>query len=358
MLIRETVLSVCVVAGLAAPAGFAQAAQAPQAQAAQPAQPAQPAQTKQETKDAIKQGLKDGVKESIRDDVRESIKAANGQLIAQIKQQTAQLKNQVAQVKQQTQQAAATAVAIARGGSYLGIAIQEIDSDRSKALRLREEAGVEVTRVEKDSPAEKAGVMVGDTVLQYNGQRVEGIEQFSRMVRETPVGRDVKLDLWRNGAAQTVTAKIAARTGGLIGNNFVFNGPDLVLPDIPGTLMTLRTSMLGVEAESLTGQLAQFFGVKEGVLVRSVVANSAAEKGGIKAGDVITSVDNAAVRTPAELTTHIRGARGKTVPVVVMRDHKETTLNVMIADAPGGGGANRVRVRTAGARVIDDGELF
>ena len=64
------------------------------------------------------------------------------------------------------------------GGSFLGVGLKEIDSDRAKELKLREESGVEITRVEENSPAAKAGLKVGDAVLQYNGQRVEGIEQF------------------------------------------------------------------------------------------------------------------------------------------------------------------------------------
>src|SRR5262249_42558508 len=80
-----------------------------------------------------------------------------------------------------------TAVVVGRGGpSFLGVGIQEVDADRAKALRLREEAGVEVTRVDPDSPAEKAGLKEGDVITEYNGQKVEGLEQFSRMVRETP----------------------------------------------------------------------------------------------------------------------------------------------------------------------------
>ena len=103
-----------------------------------------------------------------------------------------------------------TRVAAGPGSSYIGVMMQEIDSDRAKALKLHEEAGVEVTRVDPDSPAEKAGLKTGDAILQYNSQRVEGIEQFSRMVHETPVGRDVKLDIVRKGTPQTVIVKVGS----------------------------------------------------------------------------------------------------------------------------------------------------
>src|SRR5579864_3796244 len=73
-------------------------------------------------------------------------------------------------------------------GSFLGVGIQEIDSNRAKELKLPEEAGVEVTRIAPNSPAEKAGIRTGDVVTQYNGQSVSGMDQFSRLVRETPVG--------------------------------------------------------------------------------------------------------------------------------------------------------------------------
>ena len=61
------------------------------------------------------------------------------------------------------------------------------------------------TRVEEDSPAEKAGLKKGDIVLEYNGQRVEGTEQFIRFVRETPPGRAVRLTIWRSSAIQMVS---------------------------------------------------------------------------------------------------------------------------------------------------------
>src|SRR6478736_5204357 len=87
-------------------------------------------------------------------------------------------------------QAPVVRMAPGSGTSYLGVNLREIDSERAKQLKLREEAGVELTRIEEDSPAARAGLKVGDAVLAYNGQRVEGIEQFSRFVRETPPGRE------------------------------------------------------------------------------------------------------------------------------------------------------------------------
>ena len=79
------------------------------------------------------------------------------------------------------------------GGSYIGVMMQEVDGERAKALKLGEVTGVEITLVEPDGPAEKAGLKVGDVVLRFNGQRVEGNEQFSRLVRETPAGHEVKV---------------------------------------------------------------------------------------------------------------------------------------------------------------------
>src|SRR5579871_2928968 len=99
----------------------------------------------------------------------------------------------------------------AGGQTYLGVNIAEVNADRARELKLKEPYGVEITRVEEASPADKAGLKSGDVVLEYNGQRVEGMEQFGRMVRETPAGREVKLLISRNGATQSITATVQTR---------------------------------------------------------------------------------------------------------------------------------------------------
>jgi serine protease Do len=223
-------------------------------------------------------------------------------------------------------------ITISPPGSYLGIGIQEITAERAKALKLRDEAGVEVTRVAPDSPADKAGLKEGDVVLQYNGMKVEGLEQLSRLVRETPVGREAKLDIFRNGTPLTIMARVGEHPA-LPGMS---DGFSFHMPDVPRTIQGLRSPMLGVEAESIEGQLAQFFGVNEGVLVRTVMKGSPAEKAGVKAGDVIVRVDEAKVTTPPEISAHLRAARGKPVPVAIMREHKEMSLTVDAEPRPGG----------------------
>lgn len=240
-------------------------------------------------------------------------------------------------------------------GSYLGVGVADIDADRAKALKLPEPRGVEVTTVAEDSPAAKAGIKDGDVVLEYNGQAVESYEQFQRLVRETPPGRAVKIVISREGKRQTVTASVGRRQDygfamdprfqadmqkfqqemqkfgdemSVWGRNF-----ERQMQDRPRGLVTLRSGYLGVETESLNPQLAEYFGVKQGVLVRSVAKDSAAEKAGIKAGDVITKINDMDVARPSDITREIRSLQtNKTVPVTLYRNRQQMTVTVTVPE--------------------------
>lgn len=253
------------------------------------------------------------------------------------------------------------------GGSFLGIAVSEVDSERAKALNLREEYGVEITRVEDESPAAKAGLKIGDVVLEYNGQRVEGIDQFMRLVHETPPGREVKLSVSRNGSAQTILVKTASRKAwavksGDMMKSFEFPNiviPDIQIPDVPKAYMSWRSSMLGIEAESIDSQLAQYFGVKEGVLVRSVIKGSAAEKAGLKAGDVITRVDGNNVSNPREISSAIRAARAKkNTTLTLVRERKEMAVAVTLEEQGDPDHASRQPTSTKRAVTVHTGPRY
>jgi serine protease Do len=100
----------------------------------------------------------------------------------------------------------------------------------------------------------------------------------------------------------------------------------------------MQNPMLGIEGESLSQQeqLAEFFGVQDGVLVRSVRKGSAAEKAGLKAGDVITKVDDTKVGSTGEITRALRALKSKkTFNLTITRNKKEMPLPVTIETASG-----------------------
>jgi serine protease Do len=240
---------------------------------------------------------------------------------------------------------------IMHGGTYLGVGVMDIDSARAQTLKLKEPRGAEVTRVDQGTPADKAGIKSGDVILEYNGQQVEGTEELQRLVRETPPGRQVKIGVWRNGAPLTVTATVEENKGmsSSTGNwpplasgdwppQIPGNWPPMPqMPsiDIPRMITAFQTTALGVECEALpaNSQLADFFGVKDGLLVRSVSHNSAAEKAGIKAGDVIVKAGDTHVATMRDLTAAVHIARPKgSLPLTVVRNRHEMPLTAALPD--------------------------
>ena len=230
--------------------------------------------------------------------------------------------------------------------SYLGVNVLEVDSEIAKALGLKGERGVQITLLDPESPASRAGLLVRDVILEFNGEKVTSTAQFVRMVSETPVGRKIPLGVYRKGAMMNLTAQIGARPEQQFSLIVPFGmapptpptpptpplppSVDYSLPDIPSGLLGWQSSSLGYMSEQVDGQLAEFFGVKEGVLVRSVVAKSPAEQAGLKAGDVIIKADGTAVRSPREITAMLRRQRDKKkLSLTVVRSHKELTLELI-----------------------------
>src|SRR5271169_6646377 len=95
--------------------------------------------------------------------------------------------------------------------SYLGVDISDVTTERLSALKLKEEKGVEVTMVDQDAPAGKAGIKVHDVILSMNGTGVESKTQLQRMIHETPPGRLVTLGLSRDGQPMTIKVQLADR---------------------------------------------------------------------------------------------------------------------------------------------------
>jgi serine protease Do len=237
------------------------------------------------------------------------------------------------------------------GGSYLGVHIIELDEARARALQMPSAYGVEITSVAKGSPAEEGGIQGGDVIVEFRHEKVAGVEHFMRLVRETPIGREVPVIVWRNNGQTTLTAKIGERKptqftfrlGCEPGEDCEKPGADFRMPtfNVEVPRLVLRRQVLGAELEPLEDQLAKHFGVEEGVLVRSVDSNSPAGRGGLQAGDVITSAAGETIRTPRQFRSVIRSADSDTVKVEVVRNREKKILQ-MESDSP-----SRQRLRGA-----------
>src|SRR6266849_1862203 len=228
------------------------------------------------------------------------------------------------------------------GGSYLGVDTRDVRADRLAALKLKEEHGVEVTMVDQDAPAGKAGIKEHDVILSLNGTEVESVEQLRRMIRETPPGRVVTLGISRDGQPMTIKAQLADRKKTLAFGpkvkDFKFVMPPMPpMPDIDvpvSIVMVHSATRSGLMVENLTPQLGDFFGAKngQGVLVRSVEKGSRAEKAGFRAGDVIVRVNGEAINDAGDFTHALHGRKDNTVSVSIIRDKKEQTLTLTLPE--------------------------
>lgn len=233
----------------------------------------------------------------------------------------------------------------AAGRSYLGVDIRDVSRDRVAALKLKDERGVEVTMVDQDAPAGKAGIRDHDVILEFNGTAVESEEQLRRLIRETPAGRTVTLGISRDGNPLKINVELADYNKLAAKNHGVMVAPLPPMPempemrefgnriDVPGGVYVIRntSAVLGVQTENLTSQLGDFFGVKngEGVLVRSVEKNSPAEKSGLKAGDVIVRIGDEKLSDRSDLTRLMRKYRtGGKLTLVVVRDKHEQNFTL------------------------------
>lgn len=223
--------------------------------------------------------------------------------------------------------------------SYLGIDVRDVTPDSAKQLKLREERGAEIVMVDQDAPAGKAGFKEHDVILDFDGQKVEGVQQLRRMIHETPPGRTVTIGYSRDGKLNSAKVQLADRSQAM-GKSWSM--PAVTVPDInvqmphievPAIqITTMSRSRAGLLVSNLTPQLGEYFGCKngEGVLVQSVEKGSPAEVAGFKAGDVIVKVDDQHITDLSDWRSALRARKSGKLNVGIIRDHKDQTLTLTL----------------------------
>jgi serine protease Do len=229
------------------------------------------------------------------------------------------------------------------GGPRLGVSLDD-----------GAERGAVVTDVREGSAAEKAGIRKDDVIVRFAGEDVRSAAQMVRLVRETPAGRAVEVEIVRDGASQRLSVTLARADDHLMSfgpGEFRFEMPEIELPEFempvppappappmiagggPGNHFFFRRlgggRRLGIAFQEMGEQLARYFKVEGGVLVTDVTEDSPADKAGVKAGDVIVSLAGTAVKDGRDLHEALDGASG-TVTLGVRREGRPADLSVAL----------------------------
>lgn len=238
------------------------------------------------------------------------------------------------------------------GGPQLGVRVRDVDEADVRRDGLTELAGVVVEEVNSDGAAADAGIRAGDVIMSFDGERVRSARHFGRLVDETPDRRQVEILVLRGGERMTIDVTPEPSPATRLYNfepelrGFRYDVPNISVPEIrtpdfdlspltairPGVetiYALLGRGRLGVSVQALTDQLAEFFGVEDGLLVTSVDDDTPAHTAGIRAGDIITKIDGRVVDDANDLRRFLDSAEGDT-SVTVMRDGREQTLTANI----------------------------
>jgi serine protease Do len=234
---------------------------------------------------------------------------------------------------------------LALGRGRLGVTVRDVNDDDVKKGGLGGSRGVVIEQVSDESAAQQAGLKAGDIVVEFDGERVRSVQQFTRLVQETPAGRSVPAVVVRDGQKTTLTVQPRDSWAG-----FRDDLTSMLRYEVPSRVVTPRTPVaprapvavpapmpftfslrggttIGLTVSDMSDQLGEYFGAKDGALVTSVTDSSAAARAGVKAGDVITAINGQEIKVPSDVRRATqRLASGAEFTIDVLRDKKKLTL--------------------------------
>lgn len=198
---------------------------------------------------------------------------------------------------------------VSRG--WLGVLIQDVTRDLAESFGMSRPSGALIAQVMPDSPADKAGLQVGDIVIAYENEDVETSAALPPLVGRSRIGEKVQLKIIRDGKPRQV---------------------DVTLEELPEQDQAAATEhgrrapktsqdLLGITVDELTEERQRALGIEtEGVLVVEV-RDGPGREAGLMQGDIIRTIDGKSVGTPAELNQLVRSLpAGKSVPLLIVRN--------------------------------------
>ena len=197
---------------------------------------------------------------------------------------------------------------VSRG--WLGVLIQEVTRDLAESFGMENPRGALVAKVLEDSPAEDAGLQVGDVIIEFNGKKVMRSSSLPPLVGRSAVGKDAQVTIIRNRSRELIKVRIAELPATMTRASFTPEEDD----------KPLEKSALGMNVIELSETAQKKLRVRSGVEVIEVDESGSARDAGIQKGDVITMIDNIAVDSVDDfdaITDDLKA--GKSVALLVQR---------------------------------------
>lgn len=218
--------------------------------------------------------------------------------------------------------------------AWMGVYTQSVDRELADALKLDVDRGAIITNVADDSPAEEAGLQKDDIIIAVDSESIDRAADLTRAIADHRAGDEVTVKVLRDGQEKDLTVTLDSRRRGDV---VIWSlDDDSRLPETFNLRDAYRMEprgYLGVQIDDLSPQLGEYFGVEKarGALVTEVEKDSPASEAGLKAGDVIVSLDEETVYDSRDVTDLIREKKkGDQVAVTVVRDRKEVKLNATV----------------------------
>ncbi|HRK17724.1 MAG TPA: Do family serine endopeptidase [Hyphomicrobiaceae bacterium] len=206
---------------------------------------------------------------------------------------------------------------------WLGVKIRSITDDMHEALGLKEGVGALIEGVTAEGPAAKAGIVDGDVVLKFDGKDVTSVRGLPRIVAQTPVGKEVEVEVWRKNASRIVKVVV-----GRLQEKDDANDPGKPPASKSGDAekkaapAPVPSVILGMKFAPLDDALRQKYGFgakTKGVVVTEVDPASQARQKGINVGDLIVEAQNEAVASAADVAASIERVRSSGRRAILLR---------------------------------------
>ncbi|HEY0429442.1 MAG TPA: PDZ domain-containing protein [Pyrinomonadaceae bacterium] len=239
-------------------------------------------------------------------------------------------------------------------GGYLGVETQEVTKENFSKFGLSKVQGVVIEKVLENSPATQAGLQAGDVILKFNGEEATSIKKLTRLIGEVAPDHQATLTVLRGGSEREIVVTLGKRPPMGLFETGRFNMPipfpngqfpqlppmtdvpqmrQIPVPGDQPNVFVFRNGgrQIGVAAQSLTKQLAEYFGVDEGkgLLISSVRENSPAARAGLKAGDVIVEAEGREIKSDIDLIRLINEKKEGDISLTIIRDKNRQTVSVM-----------------------------